>query len=487
MAKKLFALETESTEEDSGLLIDKVLQNQQAKKPGLMLTSELIKQRHRLKDEIQKEIGGASDEESKEEGEDDSGDDEEPKEDKKDQVEEEKTDDAEEEDGKEEEEEEEEPKKETKTDGDEVDEANDKEGLKSLVGSGLKEGDDGKKDKEEKEATESFSPKRKKKVARESLFAGIRKTHDRYKLALEGYVDLPKPATAKETPVVYVKEDVLKGLQELLTLSATYVAKNTKKTTDIKEGLLKLAESVSIYREYNNNEKLDLTMKVVDDEDLVKAVAMPGVGGLKGCAATMDKYMGKLSGCLAKLVENNLDTVKTVFSSSGFTEKEGVMVFDKILPGFNLVSASMTEYVDYLHVDYANYQIFNSKNFKVQDLYSIGGLTIDKPDDFTALLKSLDGVTVHIGIFMDNLSDLSVQYNELIATIKALHYDVDTEKVKNLSEIDVDSKLKDFIKFKMLSEGYTVCTDICMGFLTSVTTAISKLVVVGEKSGEIND
>ena len=485
MARKLFSLESATKDDgDSGLLIDKVLKAKEVNKPGLTLTSELIKQRHQLKEEIQKEIANTDDSggdgsESTDENPGTETSTEEPSNDDDggDSGDENKSDEGE---GSTQDK----PSNPDGGEGDEVDAATDKEGLKGLVGSGLNSdgGDDAPKEPEKKEATESFKPKT--TAPRDRLFSGVIKTHERYLLALEGMENLPAPAKPKQQPVVYVKEDVLKGLDELLSLSGTYVAKNNKKTQDIKEGLLKLAESLTIYREYIAAGKLKLTMKVVESEDILKVIAMPGSANIKATAATMDKYMGVLSGCFTKLASNDISTVKTVFTSSGFTEKEGVLVFDKILPGFNRINASVVAYVDYLSVDYEDYQIFNTKNFKVQDLYNIGGVTLEKEDDLSATVKSLDGVSVHVGLFMDNLSDLSKQYVYLMDKIKALHYDIKSDKVKNLAEVDVDSELKDFIKFKMLSEAYTICSDLCVEFLTSAASALSELVALDGQSVE---
>lgn len=480
MARKLFSLESATDDDgDSGLLIDKVLKAKEVNKPGLTLTSELIKQRHQLKEQIQKEIANTDDSGGDgSESSDENPDEQNPTEDSP-------TDDGGDENKSEEGQDSPQEKSSDAdtSEGDEVDAATDKEGLKGLVGSGLNSGsDDAPKESEKKEATESFKPKT--TAPRDKLFSGVVKTHQRYLLALEGMENLPTAVKPKQQPVAYVKEDVLKGLDELLSLSGTYVAKNNKKTQDIKEGLLKLAESLTIYREYIAAGKLKLTMKVVESEDILKVIAMPGSANIKATAATMDKYMGVLSGCFTKLASNDISTVKTVFTSSGFTEKEGVLVFDKILPGFNRINASVVAYVDYLSVDYEDYQIFNTKNFKVQDLYNIGGVTLEKEDDLSATVKSLDGVSVHVGLFMDNLSDLSKQYTELMDKIKALHYDIKSDKVKNLAEVDVDSELKDFIKFKMLSEAYTICSDLCVEFLTSAASALSELVALDGQSVE---
>lgn len=480
MARKLFSLESATDDDgDSGLLIDKVLKAKEVNKPGLTLTSELIKQRHQLKEEIQKEIANTDDSGGDgSESSDENPDEQNPTEDSP-------TDDGGDENKSEEGQDSPQEKSSDAdtSEGDEVDAATDKEGLKGLVGSGLNSGsDDAPKESEKKEAIESFKPKT--TAPRDKLFSGVVKTHQRYLLALEGMENLPTAVKPKQQPVAYVKEDVLKGLDELLSLSGTYVAKSNKKTQDIKEGLLKLAESLTIYREYIAAGKLKLTMKVVESEDILKVIAMPGSANIKATAATMDKYMGVLSGCFTKLASNDISTVKTVFTSSGFTEKEGVLVFDKILPGFNRINASVVAYVDYLSVDYEDYQIFNTKNFKVQDLYNIGGVTLEKEDDLSATVKSLDGVSVHVGLFMDNLSDLSKQYTELMDKIKALHYDIKSDKVKNLAEVDVDSELKDFIKFKMLSEAYTICSDLCVEFLTSAASALSELVALDGQSVE---
>lgn len=499
MAKKLFALESEDSSGAGELMIDKVLKTQEKEKPGLLLTSQLIKQRHELKKEIQEEVSkdsppeGEEDKDAEGSGGDseDSGDDGEKSDDSSDEKDAKEDDDEEggagdeKDDTKDEDGDDEKKAAPPKDDEeDDVEVAADKDSLKSVIGSGLSGGDKG-KGKETKESTESY--KAPKVVKREPLFVGVVNTHKRYMVALEGMENLPAPAKPKQQPIVYVKADVLKGLDKLLTLSSSYVAKNTKKTGEVKAGLLKLAESTAVYSEYNNADKLGFTMKVVDAEDLLKSLAMPGVASLKTLALTLDKYMEALSGCFVKLISNDLSTLKTVFTSSGFTEKEGLLVMDRILPGFNRIVSTTVDYIDYLSVDYEDYQIYNTTAYKTQELYNIGGITLENSSDLSSVLKSMDGLAVHVGLFTDNLVDINVRYTQLISELKALHYDVETEKVKNLSELDIDSKLKDFIKFKMLSEGYTVCSDICVGFLTSANTALTQLLEVGEKSDGVKE
>lgn len=482
MARKLFALEAqnEQDQEDGELLIDKVLKRQDKTKPGLAITSELIKQRHELKQEIQKEIAETT--EPQEQGEDSpseednggdngdtdksQGDSDEGADDKADGDDSDQGEDASDSGG------------DKKDEQDEVEVATDKDSLSSMVGSGLGGGDKPAK----KEATESFK-QAKAAVKTEPLFASVAKRHQSYMLALEGLRELPEPIKPKAQPVVYVKQDVLKGLDAIITMSGTYISKNTKKLQEVKEGVLKLAESMTIYKEYNDAGKLKLSMKVLEDQDLLKSLCSPGVSSFKTLAGSLDKYMGVLSGCLVKLSENDISSVKTVLSTSGFTAKEDSLVFDKILPGFTKVSATAVDYTDYLSVKFEDYQFYSTKSFQVQDLYNIGGVSLDSDNNLKIALKSVDGIIVHAGLFIDNLVDVNAMYNELIVAVKAMHHDVSTDKIKNLAQLDIDSHLKEFIKFKMLSEGYTVCSDICIAFLSAGSSALSQLVVLADGSG----
>ena len=60
--------------------------------------------------------------------------------------------------------------------------------------------------------------------------------------------------------------------------------------------------------------------------------------------------------------------------------------------------------------------------------------------------------------------------------MKVFIYDVEQDKYSNLAELDIDSKVKDFIKFKLVSEAYYSNVSMLLNYILNLDTVINKCI-----------
>lgn len=474
---KLFSMESVSGDPPE-LLIDKVIQKADKDKEGLRVTADLIKQRQRLRLEIDKELKKDPPEvddltEEDSEGVDTSTEDE---------AEESTPEDtgAPESDPQESTPENaEKPEAANSPSGEEdaTESAQDADNLESLVGSGLKQKEDPPvaEDKQEKPqvSKESFNAD---SVLPVKLFEDMVNKYFQHCLAMEEYNLTPKNTDPKDQPVAYVKEEVLASLKKMINLSNRYVARNTRQVETAGKALMTLSESATVYEQCHKAGKLHLTLKVVNDEGLIKALCMPGVSDLKEGASLFLRYLDLNTTLVAKVLENDLQSLGGSLTACGYREESGVYHYTKTLPGFNDLRVSCNDYQDYLRTKYEDYQAYRVQSFKVQELYDLQGISLDKDNELVAVLERLSGIVVHTGLMADNLNDLSQQYNGLIEKVKATCYDIEQGKVDKLPDLDIDARLKDFIRFKIATELYSNAINMAIEYLTAVMSLFSGLI-----------
>lgn len=458
---KLFALEQTAEEKPEELLIDKLTNLNKTEKPGISVTADLIKQRNELKTEIDKEIK-KTEAEGGEPSEDNNSGDGDPDAEKKDDK------------GTEEEPE---SKGDENADGAEGseggDDASDLDGLNSLVGSA----------KKGETATESFkSPK----VVLPSfgnlkkLFTPIQAKYGAYCVSLESMNLVEKKKPINEQPVAYVKDEVLTSLNSLIGLAGKYVANNVNGIQNASEGVKTLMEQLTIYRQYQQQEKLHFTAQMVSKDDVKTSLSVQENSNVKETSGMLAKYFDITVPLIDKLLANKLEDFPSALQTSGFKEEGGTIDYEKILPGFYRISASFTPFTNYLETDYENYQIFRLKTFKLQDLYKLDHIALNEDKDLVAILDRADSIIMSIGLSIDNLKTLNDAYTNFIDKLKAVVYEIEKGEKDKLSDLELDEKMKDFIKYKLVAELYSLNISMGIEFLTSLVSAFTILVELGK-------
>lgn len=473
---KLFAMEEEksSSSETNELLIDKLLRKAEEPKSPISLTADLLKQRQDLK----KEIGDKLDEEPEEnsdENEDDSSEENKSEEDtsgnnnsnenKNDEEEKEPSDSD---------------KEKAKEEKDDVDAADDKESLNSLVGSGLSDKSSEKKedleDKKEEQATESF----KTKVTLNNIFTPIAQQYDTYKVSLESY-NLGSSAIAiEQQPIVYTKEAVIKSLNNLILMSNGYIENNNIFISKIADSVKNLNEKITVFKGFVEAQKYHFTNILVNDKDILSNIACPGKSDLRETSRILLKYIENSNKATSLVVTNEFDQLSDSYSNSDFKKEDNDFVYNDIIPGFGLVRLHLEDYRNYLTTKIQEYQYYKLKVMKTEDLFNLNAISITEDKELIFIMSNLDKLLVNLAIGIDNLKDINAMFTKFIDEIKVIIYDIEQDKYKDLNSISIDEKVKDFIRFKLSIEAYYINTNTIMDYITSVISVINKCVELKE-------
>ena len=498
---KLFSLE--SSDDTQDLLIDKVIKKAEKDKEGLSVTADLIKQRQKLKVQIDEELR-KSEPAKDETGDDDSedtdsadGDGSESRDDSTDVDDsdtgadnedaaksEETTSNS---DGEEDTEDKSDEAKDKDDEEDPSEQAEDMDKLESMVGSSLGSKKDSKEEpKEEKKPAKQEKGDEDSKVAKESyrgnsiipvkLFQDLKKYHSRYRIAVEEYNLKPAVNDPKDQPIAYVKEEVVDSLKKMIELSNRYISKNQKLAESSAKGLLKLSESLVVYQECHKAEKLHLNLKVCSTEEVMRSVCIPDSSDLKEVSNMLNKFLEGNARLAAKVLGNPIEEIESAVVSSGYKLEEGVYGYEKVLPGFNAIRLTFSHYEDYIKTKYEDYQAYRVKVMKVQELHELPGVSINKDEELVSVMDSCSKVVTQAGMMLDNLKDLGTEYSGLMDKVKATCFDVEQGKVEKLAELGIDTHLKDFIRFKLASELCAMAVELGIEFLTGVMTVFSELI-----------
>lgn len=453
---KLFAMEQIQDEKPDDLLIDKLTSLKKTEKEGISVTADLIKQRNELKAEIVKEIkknppegeeGGTDDNQNKDpENKDDGEGSDNPDETKK-------------------------PSEDNNgDDGGGEDDASNLDNLNNLVGS-AKNGD---------VATESFRKKLPNFAHIASIFTPIKNKYNDYGITLESMNLQSQKKPINEQPVAYVKDEVLSSLNTLIGMAGRYVSNNEGGIQNAAEGVKKLMEQLTIYRQYHQQEKLHFTGTMVSKDDIKTALSVDQNSNIRETSGILAKYLDTTVPLINKLLTNKLEDIPSALTTSDFQEEGGTIDYKAVLPGFYKVSAAFTPFTNYMETDYENYQIFRLKTLKLQDLYKLDHIALNEDKDLIAILDRADNIIMSVGLTIDNLKTINDTYKTFIDKLKATVYEIEKGEKEKLSDLDLDEKMKDFIKYKLVTELYSLNISMGIDFLTSLVSAFTVLVELGE-------
>ena len=194
----------------------------------------------------------------------------------------------------------------------------------------------------------------------------------------------------------------------------------------------------------------------------------------------MAKYLDTTVPLINKLLTNKLEDIPSALLTSDFQEEGGTIDYKAVLPGFYKVSAAFTPFTNYMETDYENYQIFRLKTLKLQDLYKLDHIALNEDKDLIAILDRADSIIMAVGMTIDNLKTINDTYKTFIDKLKATVYEIEKGEKEKLSDLDLDEKMKDFIKYKLVTELYSLNISMGIDFLTSLVSAFTVLVELGE-------
>jgi hypothetical protein len=442
---KLFAME-ENTSSDNELLIDKVLER--AKKPTspMSLTADVLKQRQQLNEEISNKLAETTEEspsEETKETEDTQREDEESSGDTETSPEtdtEEKTDDT---------------------------EGENKEDITSLIGSDLKK---------EEPATESKALR----VTLNNIFNPIKEHHRRYVQSLSPYALESQALPIKEQPIVYVKESVTESLNNLVTLSNTYVDNNTTFISNMSTSVKSLNERITVFKQFIAVEKYHFTNKLVSDKDILSNICTVDKSDPRDTTRFMLEYIESSKKATGLVTSNSFSELTSSYLNSNFNQEDDDLVYGKVIPGFSLIKVHTPTYQNYLSTKIEDYQYYKLKVLKTEDLYNLTSIGITEDKELQFIMSNVDKLLVNVTLSVDNLHDINGFFTKFIEEVKAMIYDIEHDKYTNLAQVGIDEKVQDFIKFKLAIEAYYINVNTMIEYLTGLMSVLNVTVELKE-------
>ncbi len=465
---KLFALEDDGKKVDTeanDLLIDKVLKLADKNKDPVSLTADVIKQRQELKKDIQERLNaepedGGDDDSSNNDNssQDDNPDGEEKKEGEGESSEEQGSDDS---------------SSNSDSNGKDKEnlsaQADDKDSLKGMIGSGLSSDEEGSDDK--KPAQESFKPR----LSLVRVFAPIKDSYNKYMVSMESF-GISQRLAIEEQPIVYVKDSVLEALNNLVGIANNYIGKNKTFIDTNADSIKNVNERLTVLRQFIENRKYHFTHTLVNDQKLLSEVSVLDKSDLRETSKYLITYIENSNKFVNYVLNNEFNSIGSALANANFMKEDDDFAYKAMLPGFNIIRAHLDEYENYLKTNIENFHYYQLKTFKTEHLYNLDaiGVTEDKELDF--VMTNLDKMLIDLSMSVDNFNVVNSNLNKLIDEIKVFIYDVENDKYANLAELDIDSKVKDFIKFKMVSEAYYCNVGMLLNYILTVDTIINKCI-----------
>lgn len=486
---KLFSLENEDVLknlEANDLLIDKVLKLANKSKDPVSLTANILKQRQELKEDIQERLNAESEEESKDDSSSEqeekledissSKSEEEPKEDSSSENDKDNSKENKEDEGKDKSNLDDSSDSTTSNDKDDEDlssKADDKDSLKSIIGSGIsnKDKDD---TKSKNAAQESFSLSS-KKVNFSNIFAPLRNSYNKYLASMESF-NIPDRIAIEEQPIVYVKDSVLEALNNLVTIANNYISKNKTFIDSNSKSIKNVNERLTVLRQFIENRKYHFTHNLVNDHKLLTEVSVIDKSNPRETCKILVTYIKNCNKFINYVLSNDFNSISSALKNAEFISEEDDFVYKTMLPGFNIIRVHLDEYENYLKSNIENFHYYQLKTFKTEYLYNLDAIGITEDKDLDFIMTYLDKMLIDLSMSIDNFNIVNSGLNNLIDEIKVLIYDVDQDKYSNLAELDIDSKVKDFIKFKLVSETYYSSITMLLNYILNIDTVINKCI-----------
>ena len=461
---KLFALEEDKKVDTQAneLLIDKVLKLAEKNKDPVSLTADIIKQRQELKTEIQDRLNaepeeGSEDDDSSEGGVD-SG----------------------------------EENKENKDEGgsgsgdnssdtsnsDDKDnenlssKADDKDSLKSMIGSGMS--DEGSDDNggDDKTAQESFKSNR---LSLSDIFKPIKNRHNQYLISLEEF-NIHTKTPIDSHKIVYVKDSVLQSLNNLVAIANTYIGKNKTFIDSNITSIKNVNERLTVLKQFIDNRKYHFNHNLVNDQKLLSEVAVLGKADIRSTINSLVTYIENSNKFVNYVLNNDFSSIGSALANANFIKEEDDFAYKAMLPGFNIIRAHLDEYENYLKANIENFHYYQLRTFKTEHLYDLDAIALSEDKEIDFVMTNLDKLLIDLSMSVDNFNVVNNNLNKLIDELKVFIYDVEQDKYTNLASLDIDSKVKDFIKFKLVSEAYYCNVGMLLNYILNVDTIINKCI-----------
>ncbi len=430
--RKLYAIEDNESNLDvdssTPSLIDKVLEYSKKPKDPISVTADVIKQRNELKKDIQKQLDEAEEneeEESNDDNEDSSSDDQ------------------------------------NNPTGDE-DTGSKNEDIGSLVGSELNQNT----------SNESYQIP----IGRyPQVFKALKDAYQSQQFSLESF-NLPKVYSLEEQPITYLKEPLKKSLDNLIQLSNEYIGKNKTYIDQASISIKSLNEKITVMKELVKNRSYHFTNKLISDTDILAQVSIADKSNLRDTIRVLLNYLKNISIATNYILSNPFEQLLQGFKNSNFALEGSDLVYKDQLPGFITIRVGFEKYESYIKNNIENFEFYKVKHYKAEDLYRLNAIGISEDKELDYLFENIDKLVIEVTLMLDNFNVINDNLNKLIDELKVLSFDIEGDKYSDLASLDIDKKIKDLIRFKLLSEMHYTDIDLTLGYVSSVFVVLSSCV-----------
>jgi hypothetical protein len=336
-------------------------------------------------------------------------------------------------------------------------------------------------DKEiEQAATEAITLIR--KISQEDFFQTVKDTHSEYSKYVAKYTDLSKGKhySLEEQPIVYTKDKVLESLNRVVTSTNIY-NKTIQEIVATMIGTLKTyVKNTTYYDEYKNANKTSFTSKLVTDKNILAALAVTTDVDVKASIRALYSYNTNVATLTKAILSNPLNTLPGSFKLADFHHTDGSTEYQykDTLPGFNIIRSNCLDYANYLKTKVDYYNVYCLNTAKTFDFYSTTPVGLDKDTDLDLIIDYVYKLITSLAVITDNLKDLGGVARSTLDKLKVKIYDVENNKVQDLSTLGLDEALQDIIRLKLAIEVSLVTVKLNNKFLVNLFSFLKHTVAL---------
>lgn len=309
----------------------------------------------------------------------------------------------------------------------------------------------------------------------------LREQHKQRMITMQafGFTVLDEPTEKEEdSDVVYVQEGVVESLTMLGELNRKYVSNTEAYIEKCSKSILKVNENITLLNKVVKDGEVTYTNKLITDSSMLSAVSLPTTSNPRETIKRIRSYIKEVNDIAGILVKTDFDNMKDVFLSKNFINKGDLIEYTNMLPGFVTVIANIPQFTSYIKTRASDYQYYTNKQDNSTEVYDVKGISITDDTDLIFLTEEISKLITDTGITVDILKVLNNGFKTYMDELNLLRIEVEDGVFDKLSDVDLDSKIKQFILFKMVIEICTVNVRIVVDYISGLKDIIESSTVL---------
>lgn len=321
-----------------------------------------------------------------------------------------------------------------------------------------------------------------RKDASQDYFASVKQSHAAYLLHARRYSSIKEAdrISLEEQPIVYTKDKVLQSLKAMVSTVAIYSKTIEQIFSTIGLTLKKYTEQITYYDEYSKTDRVTFTNKLVDDKDILLGLASSSSVDIKYSLRSLYKFNTAVVTLSKTILANPVDSLPGSFQTAGFTQDDTNTDFSysDVLPGFLSIKANAPVYENYLRTKIEQYNVYALNISKTFDYYNTSPVGLDKIDDLKTTIDYAFKLITSLAVLADNIRALDNALRVTLDTVKVKIFDVENNKIQDLSSLDLDKVIHDVIKLKLVIETSLVTVKLNNTFIVALFRYLKETVAL---------